>query len=57
MRTIEDHVEEALDAALAMTFPASDPVAILLAEPDSGQPGLEQIAAERGRTHINSRVA
>jgi hypothetical protein len=50
MKPIEDHMESALDAALAMTFPASDPVAILVAEPGCGQPDRDQIAAE-GRGH------
>ena len=30
MKTISDHVERALDDALSMTFPASDPVAVFM---------------------------
>jgi hypothetical protein len=41
MKTVVDRVELALDAALAMTFPASDPVAIsvpeALAKPAAGE--------------------
>jgi hypothetical protein len=41
MKTVADRVELALDAALGMTFPASDPVAIsipeVLARPAAGQ--------------------
>ena len=31
MKTAEDRLNEALDAALEMTFPASDPIAVYLA--------------------------
>jgi hypothetical protein len=31
VRGVDDRIEEALDAALAMTFPASDPVAVFVA--------------------------
>jgi hypothetical protein len=37
MKTIAEHVERALDEALQMTFPASDPVAV-----DVPQPALIQ---------------
>ena len=30
MKTIADHAERALDDALSMTFPASDPVAVFI---------------------------
>ena len=30
MKTLADHVEQALDDALSMTFPASDPVAVFI---------------------------
>ena len=30
-----DSIHEALDAALEMTFPASDPVAVYIPEPES----------------------
>lgn len=33
MNAITDPLERALDAALAMTFPASDPVAVWMPEP------------------------
>ena len=33
MKTIADHVERALDDALSMTFPASDPVAVFMPVP------------------------
>jgi hypothetical protein len=35
MKTVEDHLDKALDAALEMTFPASDPIAVYIAEPRS----------------------
>ena len=35
MRTVEDRLNNALDAALEMTFPASDPIAVYIAEPRS----------------------
>ena len=34
MAFVEDHVSDALDAALEMTFPASDPVAVFVPEAD-----------------------
>jgi hypothetical protein len=37
MKTIAEHIERALDEALKMTFPASDPVAV-----DVPQPALIQ---------------
>ena len=30
---VEDHIDRMLDAALEMTFPASDPIALYIAEP------------------------
>lgn len=35
MKLSDDHVSDALDAALEMTFPASDPVAVYIPESDS----------------------
>jgi len=35
MKTVEDRLDEALDAALEMTFPASDPIAVYIVEPRS----------------------
>lgn len=35
MRADEDRLNNALDAALEMTFPASDPIAVYIAEPRS----------------------
>lgn len=32
MRTIEERIEDALDAALEMSFPASDPIAVHIGE-------------------------
>jgi hypothetical protein len=32
MQTIVDRINNALDAALEMTFPASDPIAVYIAE-------------------------
>lgn len=32
MQTVEDRIDIALDAALEMTFPASDPIAVYIAE-------------------------
>lgn len=32
MQTLEDRIDKALDAALEMTFPASDPIAVYIAE-------------------------
>ena len=49
MNAIADPLERALDAALAMTFPASDPVAVWMPEPslasgahsERADPGLD----------------
>lgn len=38
MKTIADHAERALDDALSMTFPASDPVAISIPDEPSRTP-------------------
>jgi hypothetical protein len=47
MLPIQDHLERALDAALGMTFPASDPVAIFVAEPVWTKRERDQLSTER----------
>ena len=48
MKTVADPFERALDDALDMTFPASDPIAVfvptLLPAPRSNAPGFEREA-------------
>jgi hypothetical protein len=64
MQSTDNHLERALDAALAMTFPASDPVAILVAKPAWIRPDSEQMYAEErsdaskqfSRTNTNVRT-
>jgi hypothetical protein len=43
MRTAEDRLNDALDAALEMTFPASDPIAVYIAEPRSEAQNLPSV--------------
>jgi hypothetical protein len=60
MKTVADCVDLALDAALGMTFPASDPVAIsipeVLAKPAAGEsdPGRAIHPAMSERERRNS---
>jgi nucleotide-binding universal stress UspA family protein len=35
-KAAEDHIDDALDAALEMTFPASDPIAVYIPEAVTG---------------------
>jgi hypothetical protein len=49
MRTATDSLDAALDDALKMTFPASDPVALFMADPGRGT-----VAPDRSRTSIQS---
>ncbi|MCI3952915.1 MAG: hypothetical protein K0S28_2361 [Paucimonas sp.] len=37
MQTVEDRLNNALDAALEMTFPASDPIAVYIVESERSQ--------------------
>jgi hypothetical protein len=50
MKTVADPIEQALDDALDMTFPASDPIAVfvptLLPAPRSNPPGFEREAPQ-----------
>lgn len=43
MKTAEDCLNDALDAALEMTFPARDPIAVYLAEPRSEAQNLPSV--------------
>jgi hypothetical protein len=52
MRTTMDSLDAALDAALVMTFPASDPVALF--RPDSGR---GDVAAEQGGPQLGPAEA
>ena len=42
--TLEDRIDRALDAALEMTFPASDPIAIYARDPRSSTTQAEDVA-------------
>ena len=62
MRFTEDHVSDALDAALEMTFPASDPVAVYIQEseptrgPQASHHG-EEVSYEKLRHQHRERHA
>src|SRR5687768_9751193 len=47
----EDHIDRMLDAALDMTFPASDPIAVYIREPRIGSPDpvLKDVPSRRRR--------
>lgn len=47
MRGSTDGIERALDAALAMTFPASDPVAISVPSMLDSRPAYPLVAAKK----------
>ena len=62
MRFTDDHVSDALDAALEMTFPASDPVAVYVQETDStrrpqGSHYVEEVSYGRLRYQRRERRA
>ena len=46
MRTATDNLDAALDAALEMTFPASDPVAPFMADPGRGAVALDRVGPQ-----------
>ena len=48
MRTAADKLDVALDAALNMTFPASDPISLFTSEPGGGA-----VAPDRGSFELN----
>ena len=48
MTAIDNPLEEALDAALEMTFPASDPIAVFMDESGSGE-----IIADRSQRKVS----
>lgn len=52
MRTAKDSLDAALDDALEMTFPASDPVALFMADP-----GLGTVAPDRVGPQLNQGQA
>ena len=45
MKAIYDPLEKALDAALEMTFPASDPIAVYMDDVDSNESAVAETAA------------
>jgi hypothetical protein len=62
MRFTDDHVSDALDAALEMTFPASDPVAVYIQETDAtrgpqASHHVEEVSYERLRYQHRERHA
>jgi len=46
VRTATDSFDAALDAALEMTFPASDPVALFMADPDRGAVAPDRVGPQ-----------
>jgi len=49
MQTVEDRLNNALDAALEMTFPASDPIAVYIVESEAQAIDAPPRTQETGR--------
>lgn len=55
MQTIADRINNALDAALEMTFPASDPIAVYIADSEA-KPKIVRHKTEESRRAIAART-
>jgi len=55
MRTATDSLDAALDDALEMTFPASDPVALFMADPGRGTVAPDRVGPQfnQGQTPVS----
>jgi hypothetical protein len=55
MRTATDSLDAALDDALEMTFPASDPVALFMADPGRGAVAPDRVGPQfnQGQTPVS----
>ena len=51
MRAATDSLEAALDDALEMTFPASDPVALFMADPGRGTAAPDRVRPQFNQGH------